>query len=309
MKKNRVVRLVAAIMAIGLLIVAVVAGVSYYVGAAQNPDGSASSQPAASVPAQSETPAQSGKTASAATKAADPMPASIAAEGQGGGMAAIARASTAGKYLFIFFSKENDENTVAMRKVFDAAMVKAGDKGRSVAVKVSDPGEKEIVAKYGLARAPMPLVLAVAPNGAITGGFPTSFDESTLLGAFASPCLEKCLKALQERKLVILCAQNKSTKSNDAATKGAQDFKADARFAQFTEIIQIDPADAAEGKFVTQLRIEPKTTEAVTALLAPPGAVIGTFKGAVAKDALVAALMAATSGGCGSGGCAPSGCN
>jgi hypothetical protein len=308
MKKNSVVRLVAAIMAIGLLIVAVVAGVNYYVGAAQNPDGSAS-RPAASVPAPSETPAQSGKTASAATKAADPVPASIAAEGQGGGMAAIARASAAGKYLFIFFWKEDDENTVAMRKVIDAAMVKAEAKGRSVAVKVSDAGEKEIVTRYGVARAPMPLVLAVAPNGAVTGGFPGQFDEKALLDAFVSPGMEKCLKALQERKLVLLCVQNGFTKSNDAATKGAEDFKADARFAQFTEIVRVDPADAAESKFMAQLRIEPKTAEAVTALLAPPGAVVGTFKGAVAKDTLLAALMAATSGGCGSGGCGPSGCN
>jgi hypothetical protein len=224
-------------------------------------------------------------------------------------MKALTQASAAGKYLFIFFSAEDDENTKAMRKVFSDAVAKTSDKASSVAVTISDPAEKEIVAKYGVEKAPMPLVLVVAPNGAVTGGFPTTFDEKALLNAFVSPGMEKCLKVLQERKLVILCAQNKSTKSNDAAMKGAQDFKADKRFAQFTEIVQIDPADAAESKFVTQLRIEPKTAEAVTALLAPPGVVVGTFKGAVNKDALVAALTAATSGGCGSGGCAPSGCN
>jgi methylmalonyl-CoA mutase N-terminal domain/subunit len=117
--------------------------------------------------------------------------------------------------------------------------------------------------------------------------------------------MQKCLKALQQGKMVFLCAQNKATKSNEAATKGVNEFKADARYAKFTEIVQVDPTDAAEGKFLAQLKIEPKTDEAVTAFLAPPGAIIGTYKGATDKDTLVAAITAAASGGCG---CGPGGC-
>jgi len=227
----------------------------------------------------------------------------------GKGMAAIEHAAKAGKYLFVFFYRADTGETDAMRKVFRAAMAKASDRAEWVEANVADPSEEPLVRKFNVSRAPMPLALAVAPNGAIAGGFPAKFDENALLGAFVSPGMEKCLKALQEQKLVILCAQNTSTESNDAATKSAQDFKADARFAQFTVIVRIDPADAAEGKFMARLRIEPKTAEAITALLAPPGVVVGTFKGGVAKDALVSAFVAATSGGCGSGGCGPSGCN
>jgi len=39
-------------------------------------------------------------------------------------MAAIRQASDANKYLFLFFSKANDEQTDAMREVFDGAMGK-----------------------------------------------------------------------------------------------------------------------------------------------------------------------------------------
>ena len=53
-----------------------------------------------------------------------------------------------------------------------------------------------------MSRAPMPLVLAIAPNGAITGGFPTRFEEEQLLGAFATPGTQKVIKSLQEGKLV-----------------------------------------------------------------------------------------------------------
>jgi len=244
-------------------------------------------------------------TASRATTAPD----AVKAEGQSPGMAALAKASAGGKYVFIFFSKENDDKTVAMRKVVDGAVAKATEKATTVAIDINSATEKEIVAKYGVAAAPMPLVLAIAPNGAITGGFPITFEEKELLDAFASPGTEKCLKALQSRKLVLLCAQNKTTTSNDAASKGAEEFKADKRFAEFTEIILVDPADAAEAKFMTQLHIAPKTGEAVTVLLAPPGSVVCTVKGKVDKEALATAVTAAASNsGCGPGGCGPGGC-
>ena len=123
-------------------------------------------------------------------------------EGSGKGMAAIRQAATADKYLFMFFSKADDDQTLAMRKVFDAAMEKVADRAQWVAVNANDPAEKAIVAKFDLARAPMPLVLAMAPNGAITGGFPTKFEEQQLLKAFATPVTEKVMKHLQDNRLV-----------------------------------------------------------------------------------------------------------
>ena len=48
----------------------------------------------------------------------------------------------------------------------------------------------------------MPLVLVFAPNGAITGGLVgPQVTEEALQNAIASPCMQKCLKALQEGKL------------------------------------------------------------------------------------------------------------
>ena len=102
---------------------------------------------------------------------------------------------------------------------------------RWVALDVTDSSEKAVVAKFDLSRALMPLVLAIAPNGAITGGFPTKCKEQQLLDAFATPVAEKVMKQLQDNKLVFVCVQNGKTKSNEAAMQGIRDFKADARFA------------------------------------------------------------------------------
>ena len=228
------------------------------------------------------------------------------ASGTGSGFAALRQAAAANKHLFVLVYAADDEPTRAARKTVESTMAKMPDTAQWVAVDRGAPAEKSLVDKYRLNAAPMPLVLVVAPNGAITSGLtgPQVTDEA-LQNALASPCMQKCLKALQAGKLVFLCAQNKATKSNEAATKGVNEFKADTRFAQFTEIVQVDPTDAAEGKFLAQLKIEPKTDEAVTAFLAPPGVIVGTYKGATDKNTLVTAIMAAASGDCG---CGPSGC-
>ena len=142
----------------------------------------------------------------------------------------------------------------------------------------------------------------------MTGGFPTNFAEKDLLDAFASPCTAQCMKYLQENKLVLLCVQNDRTKSNDAALQAARDFKADARFSEASEIVILDPADKAEAKFLSDLKINPSTPEAVTAFLAPPGTAIALFEGPVTKDALVNTLQAAMSSPCAGGSCGPGGC-
>ena len=129
------------------------------------------------------------------------------------GLEAISRAAADGKYLFAFFWNTDNDHTVAMKRVFDDATAKVADRVMTVSVRVSDPAQSEIVKKYDLARAPMPLVWVIAPNGAIMDGFATKFEEQELLNAFAGPSTEKCMKALQDGKLVFLCVQNDSTTS------------------------------------------------------------------------------------------------
>jgi hypothetical protein len=244
------------------------------------------------------------RAAAAAARASSPADAA-----EGAAIAAIEKAAAAKKYLFIFFWKVENEQTAAMKKVFEDGVKKAGGRAQSVHVCLTDPGEKGIVDKFGLDRAPMPLALAIAPNGAVMGGFPGKFTEKDLLDAFGTPCTERCMKLLQDGKLVLLCVQNAATKSSSDAMKGVREFKADQRFAAATEIVTLDPTDSAETPFLTDLKIDPKTTEAVTVFLAPPGAPIAEYKGATDKAELVATLEKAGSacagGKCGPGGCGP----
>lgn len=222
-------------------------------------------------------------------------------------MAAIEQAGRAKKYLFALFWKTDNEQTTAMKKVFEDAVKKVSDRAQSVVIRVDDPAERGIADKFGLDRAPMPLVLAIAPNGAVMGGFPQKLSEEQLLDAFGTPCTEKSMKALQDGKLVFLCVQSGSTQANEEALKGVNQFKADSRYADATEVVMLDPTDSAEAAFLADLKIDRQTPEAVTAFLVPPGAVIAEFKGATNKDELIAVLQKANTG-CGPGGCGPGGC-
>lgn len=229
----------------------------------------------------------------------------------GEGLAAIANAASDGCYLYVFFYKDDSEFTKAMRAVFDEAVSEVSERAYSLAIDLNDPNEVDVIAKYGAATAPMPLALIIAPNGAVTGGFPGKFSTKQLVEGIVSPGTEKCLKALQDRKLVFLCVQNSETKSNIAAMRGVDDFKSDPRFAQGTEIVSLDPMDTSEAKFLESLQIDPMTNIAITAFLAPPGSVVAKFNGPTDKDKLVAAITSASSGGCGPAGsssCGPSGC-
>jgi len=81
------------------------------------------------------------------------------------GLAALEQAAKDKKYLFLFFFKDPQEAaTQAMRPVFDSTLAKVTDKAETFYVNLTNSSEKGIVAKYDAARAPMPLVLVVAPQ-------------------------------------------------------------------------------------------------------------------------------------------------
>ena len=224
------------------------------------------------------------------------------------GMAAMDMAARTNKYLFVFFWNNQDPQTDAMHEVFQGAMGKMTDRADGIAINVADAVEKPLVDKFGVSRAPMPFVLAIAPNGAATRGFPKRLEEGQLQQAFVSPCTAKCMKAIQDRHLILLCVQNGKTQFNREAMQGVADFKADPNYAQATEIVTLNPTDSGEVSFLKALQVDPQTPSAVTLLVTPPGAPVARFVGAVTKTEIVAKLAAAQSGSCPGGKCGPGGC-
>jgi hypothetical protein len=259
----------------------------------------------------SATVAQPATQSSEATPpAAQPVAIEKASESENFSVAAAAmqQSAKAGKHLFLVVYDTENEATRTVKTLAEASATKMSEVAQFAAISATSPAEKSIIDKCGLRSAPFPLILVIAPNGAITAGLTgPRVTETNLQNAIASPGMQSCLKALQDKKLVFLAVQNKSTKANDAAMTGVNAFKEDDRFAKFTEVIQIDPTDDNELEFLMKLQVNVMSDEAITVFLAPPGSIVGNYTGATDKDALVKALMAAASS-CGPSGCGPSGC-
>ena len=221
---------------------------------------------------------------------------------------AIDEAAKADKYMFVFFYKDEDQATEAARKSFEAAAAKFADRAASATVNAADPAERTMVTRYGLTRSPLPLVLALAPNGAVTRSFTGEVTDAQLETAFVSSGMQKCLKGLQERKLVFVCFQNGQTQHNIEAMLGVRDFAADPQYAARTEIITLDPTDAAEKSFIETLKLDLATDQATTVMMAPPGKIVGAYTGATSKDVFVAAAKGAASGCAPGAKCAPGKC-
>lgn len=222
------------------------------------------------------------------------------------GIQALKSAEVADKHLFIFFYNNPSDQTTLCEKTFDQAMVKIGSKARSIKINAASPLEKEIVNKFNLKRSPMPFILVLAPNGAIIGGYNSMVTDQQLQDSFSSLGMAHCLKAMQNRKLVILCLQNDQTKENKAALLGVEEFKADNRYGKDVEIVIINPSDPQELKFIKQLGLDEKSSQAVTLLIAPSGETISQYKGATKKEEIIKDIQKAVSG-CGPSGCCPGG--
>jgi hypothetical protein len=233
-------------------------------------------------------------------------PAATAARSTNTGALAMRQAAEAKQYLFAFIYEQNDDATRAARKTFDAGLAKISPAPKSVAVDRSDPTEKEMVEQFKLEGAPMPLVLAIAPNGAVTAGLKAAdLTEGRLADAVVGPGMQQCLRGLQDRKLTFVCLQNASTKANDAAMKGVNEFKADPQFADGVEVVKVDPSDPKEAKFLAQLKADPKAKTANTTFLAPPGMIVAQVEGATSKSALEASLKKAMASCAPGSGCCP----
>jgi hypothetical protein len=223
------------------------------------------------------------------------------------GLATMDRAAKANQHLFIFFYRQDDAQTQALGTIFNSAVSATGGRADSIAIAITDPSEEGIVKKFGVSEAPMPLAVVLAPNGAVTASFPSNFTKEQLLGGLATPAMEKLLGALQQGKLVLLCVQNSGTRANAEAMSGVSAFKADQRYAAATEVLMLDPSLPVERPFLVKLGMNGPLDEAMTFFMAPPGSVIGSFKGATDKNQLVSTLTSACKG-CGPG-CKPGQCS
>ena len=207
-------------------------------------------------------------------------------------------AANSGKVAFVVVT---DQGTAGADQATDMAKQAAKQVKKSTVVKLdrSDPANVDLVAKYRLAGAPVPLILVSARNGVLAGGLPAAQATADKLVALVpSPKKAETLLALQSGKAVLLSISRQSmTKQTDARTACAA---ACGQLQDRCTTVQIDMDDPAETAFLTSMKVNLASTEPVTLVVNAQGQVTGTYTGAADATLLVQAATKKA------GGCCPS---
>lgn len=182
------------------------------------------------------------------------------------------------------------------------------DSLEAVSIDVQNPEAAFLVGKYNLRYAPVPLVMILAPNGAITGTFKAPFSASQVEAVFHTPKTLQCILALQEKKLVFISIQSNETSENKAALDGIRQFEKENPLYGAIELVILDPMDSAEAKLLKQLRVQPNIRKARTVLMVPPGRTVGQWTGATDPGDFVKRLQALAKT-CADPSCADPSCN
>lgn len=204
--------------------------------------------------------------------------------------ATLEQASKDGKFTFLMFYKTTDAASNAMSLTLKEGLADKTEQAVVAYVQVGNPAEQALVTKYDVSRAPMPMIIALAPNGAMTGMFSQKVTAEKLGDAFVTPTMMFTMKNLQENKLVLVTVQGSAKAPAPVAIK---DFQSDPHFKDRIVTVGMNAADPQEAKFVGQMQIDPKAKVTHTILLAPPGVMVGKFDAAASKNDIAAALAKA----------------
>jgi hypothetical protein len=136
---------------------------------------------------------------------------------------AIAEASSENRFLFLTFYETDDVSLAAMLTTIINFKQSTPVKCTNYNAKMSDPKNKEIADKFGVRAADLPIVLAIAPTGAITGGYPKNVTGDQLNQSVnVTELMQKVLKSMQDQKVTLVALQNQSTMLNAESLQGVR---------------------------------------------------------------------------------------
>jgi hypothetical protein len=214
---------------------------------------------------------------------------------------AMDEASAAGQFLCLVFYDAEDASLIGLTSTVKTFITSSKKKAGVYKAKISEPANREIAEKYQIQG--LPFLLVIAPNEAITGGYPKTVTEDQLKQSLSvSDLMCKVIKPLQEQKVALVALQNKSTNLNAESWQGVNDFANDTNYKKFVVPIKADPSAAGSQEFIKQCQLTAPLTQATVVIVMPPGKIAKVLTGKTTKADILKSLSCGS--GCGSGGCA-----
>ena len=200
----------------------------------------------------------------------------------------LSSAGIDGKFTFIVFSKEDNAAAREMLGIVKTGVAERSEQAVVVTARANDPAEQELVQHFGIGRAPMPLTVAVAPNGAVTGVFAKSLTDEHISAAIVTPTMMRCMKSLQKKQLVFVLVSPGDEAEVPAGVKALQ---SDPQFKDRISFASMRIDDPAETRFMSQMKIDPSRVAGPYAvLIAPPGVLVGHFDSTSTGAQIAAAI-------------------
>ncbi len=196
----------------------------------------------------------------------------------------------------IFYDKADSADYKAM-----AATAKqfVNDNSRRVVLRevaADSAGAASLVEKYRLLRAPMPLLLVFAPNGAITRGYAKKVELAKLQTSLVGPIEQKLIKYMQQRKPVVIRIPGKSAEENTDFNTAISDFEKLRGFKP--EVLEVTALSKDDKKLEKKYGLNIYSGKAQTVVLTTAGTVAGSFSGKVSAEDISEALKNAGSSCC-----------
>ncbi len=218
----------------------------------------------------------------------------------------IIKANKAGKTVFLVVTEPGISGS---EKALDFANQAHKKASKTTVIKMnrSDEKNKNLVTKYRLAKAPLPLILVIDKNGIVAGGLILSqASADKLIQLIPSPKYSEILKALNKSKSIFLVVYKESMLGKNKAFENCKE--ACKKMNNKSVFVTVDMNKKSETKLLTQLKINTLSNEPVTYVINNKGQITGTFKGTTNINKLVLAATKVASGCCPGGskkGCGP----
>lgn len=204
-----------------------------------------------------------------------------------------------GSFAYVIINNTKDKTTLSdSKKMLQTTerFVSDNPKAELLQYELESKAAAGIVKKYRLSRAPMPLLLVFAPNGAVTGGYAKQVSSIKLAESIKSPIEQVIVKASQERRPVIIKIPSKSKDENSAVTKAINEFSKTKKIDP--EVVVLSSASNEEANLQERLNLDFSSTQAQTIVLTAAGTEAGRFVGKVTAEEIAKALESSGSSCC-----------
>jgi len=215
----------------------------------------------------------------------------------------IESAKKSGKCMYLVITDKNAKGTDELVKLAEDAQKKA-KKTSIIKIDRDDKANEAIITKYRLAGVPVPLILVLAPNGAVSGSL-SKQDASVdkLLAFLPTPKQAEVLQGFENGKAAMIICSKKSLKDKDNLSSECD--KAIKGLDNKALKVIVDVENKEEKNFLDL--IKPDLTKTTILIFNGKGQYTSTLEANASSDDIIKAVNKKMGGGCCPGG-SGSGC-